>query len=150
MPLLHLSGPYKINGVPLRRVNQAYVIATSTKVDLSGVKLPEIDDSYFKRSKTNSSSAEETFFSDKPKPAIVSEQRKGDQKAVDAALLQAITKVSLLHVFFSFPFRCSLKVNLLAIQCSQSFFFLSFSHMYNVGAPSERISECEVLPKQRG
>ena len=35
--LLLITGPYKINGVPLRRVNQAYVIATTTRVDLSGL-----------------------------------------------------------------------------------------------------------------
>lgn len=44
---LPISGPFKINGVPLRRVNQAYVIGTSTKVDISGVNIEKFDDKYF-------------------------------------------------------------------------------------------------------
>ncbi|KAF9147456.1 hypothetical protein BG015_010904, partial [Linnemannia schmuckeri] len=36
--LLLVSGPFKVNGVPLKRVNQAYVIATSTKVELDASK----------------------------------------------------------------------------------------------------------------
>ena len=34
--LLLVTGPYKLNGIPVRRVAQAYVIATSTKVRLTG------------------------------------------------------------------------------------------------------------------
>lgn len=41
------TGPFKINGVPLRRVNQSYVIATSTKVNISGVNVDKFDDKYF-------------------------------------------------------------------------------------------------------
>ena len=44
------TGPYKINGVPLRRANHAYVIATSQKVDVSGVSVDDIDDEFFKDS----------------------------------------------------------------------------------------------------
>ena len=43
------TGPYKINGVPIRRLNQAYVIATSTKIDVSGVDVSKINDDFFKR-----------------------------------------------------------------------------------------------------
>ncbi len=48
--LLLVTGPFKLNGCPLRRINQIYVIATSTKVDLSKVNLPEnLNDSFFNR-----------------------------------------------------------------------------------------------------
>ena len=45
-----VTGPYAINGVPLGRVNPAYVISTSTEVSLNGVNV-NVDDTFFKRSK---------------------------------------------------------------------------------------------------
>merc|ERR1711928_188075 len=32
-----VTGPHKLNGCPLRRVNQRYLVATSTKLDVSKV-----------------------------------------------------------------------------------------------------------------
>ncbi|KAG8931335.1 hypothetical protein FRC02_002842 [Tulasnella sp. 418] len=94
--LLLITGPYKINGVPLRRVSQAYVIATSTKVDLSGVNVDaKVNDAYFGKDKSKEKrSAEEEFFSEgKPKAKeAYPEAKASDQKSVDAAVLGAVKK----------------------------------------------------------
>jgi large subunit ribosomal protein L6e len=61
-----VTGPFKINGVPLRRINPAYVIATTTKVDLtkaSGLSLDKFDEAYFKvKKEKKGKSTEEEFF----------------------------------------------------------------------------------------
>lgn len=95
--LLLVTGPFKVNGVPLRRLNQAYVIATSTKVDVSGVSLPEQvqQDSFYVEKKSEKEarrkrerSGEEAFFSqDDVKPQAIPEERKAIQKQVDDQLL---------------------------------------------------------------
>ena len=103
--LLLVSGPYKINGVPLRRVNQAYVIATSTKVDVSSVDVGFVKDEYFARKNDSSKEGEEAFFEgDAPKPAVVSDKRKEDQKKVDAGILDAVKKVSMLEGYLAAHF----------------------------------------------
>lgn len=60
--MIIIVGPYKVSGVPLRRVPQSYVIATKTKIDLSKLSLPEnIDDTMFKRQKKSKRSSEGMF-----------------------------------------------------------------------------------------
>lgn len=57
------EGPYKVNGVPLRRVNQAFVIGTSTKVDISAVNVDKFDDKYFaKQVEKKKKKGESEFF----------------------------------------------------------------------------------------
>ena len=58
-----ISGPFKVNGVPLRRVNQAYVIGTSTKVDISAVNVDSFGDKYFaKEAQKKKKKGEGEFF----------------------------------------------------------------------------------------
>jgi large subunit ribosomal protein L6e len=95
--LLLVSGPYEVNGVPLRRVNQKYCIATSTSVDVSGVDVSKINDDFFKRVK-GESDAKET---------VTQKSRKDAQVKVDAALMGSIKKVDMLDAYLKAKFTLS-------------------------------------------
>merc|ERR1712027_136909 len=92
--LLLITGPFKINGCPLRRINQRYLLATSTKIDVSAVKVPEnINDKYFARIKAEKTAKKEgDIFDAKKEGYKPSEQRKKDQAAIDTQVLAAIKK----------------------------------------------------------
>jgi large subunit ribosomal protein L6e len=109
--LLLVTGPFQVNGVPIRRVNQAYVIATSTKVDISGVKIPEsINDAYFKKVHAPAQpKSEEAFFDKAAKPAknTVAAHRIADQKSVDEQLLPIIAKEAQLKEYLGARFSLS-------------------------------------------
>merc|ERR1719389_77590 len=73
--LLLVTGPYKVNGVPLRRVPQSYVIATKTTVDVSKVAVPaSVTDALFKKAKTAKKKDEELFF-EKDKESTIDDSR---------------------------------------------------------------------------
>jgi len=104
--LLLITGPYKVNGVPLRRVNQAYVIATSTKVDISGLKVPKkFNDAYFRRPKKEQKKpTEEDFFATEQKKKEIDPQRVADQKEFDKKVLAIVTAVPLLIPYLNAKF----------------------------------------------
>ncbi|XP_002164071.1 large ribosomal subunit protein eL6 isoform X1 [Hydra vulgaris] len=95
--LLLVTGPFTINGVPLRRVPQSYVLATKTKIDISKVKLSkQLTDDFFKRQKKKVARSKESMFDESAEGYKPSEERKSSQKEVDEALLPLIKPVPLL------------------------------------------------------
>lgn len=108
---LLVTGPYAINGVPLKRVNPAYVIATSTTVSLNGVTA-NIDDSFFKGQRTwtqsqlkNASEARlKRVEESKAAESKWKETAKQTQKSVDGALLENIKKVDQLKGYLGTRF----------------------------------------------
>ena len=77
---LLVTGPYKLNGVPLKRVPQCFTMPTSTKVDVSAVNVSDIDDAYF---------AKKAKKSDGPlvEAKAVPAEKKSKQIEVDKAVL---------------------------------------------------------------
>merc|ERR1712232_600809 len=94
--LLLVTGPYAVNGVPLRRVNQSYVIATSTTVDVAAVDTSKLEDGYFGKAKTakkKQKKSSDDFFAEPEEKSELSAERKADQAAVDAALLPGLDEM---------------------------------------------------------
>jgi large subunit ribosomal protein L6e len=124
--VLLVTGPFKVNGVPLRRVNSRFVMATSTKVDVKGVDekvLKKVaDPKYFGRATKDKKKGEEAFFKQGEKPEVrdgsatvcgrlilaqkktIDKSRVEDQKAVDKALVAAIKKTEMLESYLRTSF----------------------------------------------
>lgn len=101
---LLVSGPFKVNGVPLRRVNPRYVIATSTKVSLEGVNVEKFDAEYFAREKLNRKQKKEANLFPEQQTKQIKTERVEDQKVVDKALLTQIKKTPLLKQYLASSF----------------------------------------------
>lgn len=102
---LLVTGPFKVNGVPLRRVNARYVIATSTKVDVSSVDVSKYNVAYFAREKTpKGEKSEADFFNEEQPKKEIKAEKVADQKTVDSALLSEIKKTPLLKQYLASSF----------------------------------------------
>merc|ERR1712061_489607 len=90
--LLLVTGPYAINGVPLRRVNQRFCIATSATVDLKGAGYSSVSDKYFAReaTKKGSKKTDAAFFAEGGEKKGASEEKKSDQKMMDEQVVKGL------------------------------------------------------------
>ena len=108
---LLVTGPYAVNGVPLKRVNAAYVINTSAKVSLAGVNA-NVDNSFFKKQKKfkanelKNASEAKTKKVEESKNAEMAwrKEAKNVQKNIDDKLLQNIKAVEHMKGYLSTRF----------------------------------------------
>ena len=86
------------------------MIATKTSIDVSALDSAVVDkvggEGYFARDRKAEKKGEEAFFAQggESKKKEVSEDRKGDQKKVDEALLKVIKKEALLGEYLKSSF----------------------------------------------
>ena len=107
--LLLVTGPYKINGVPLKRINQAYVIATSTVVKIDASAFKNVEDAYFLKSKVRKQKTADNQFFEKPTGVTEEEKKKIDEKkkqqiGLDKPVVEAVKAVEHLSAYLNSRF----------------------------------------------
>merc|ERR1711924_213157 len=87
-----VTGPYAVNGVPLKRVNQRFCIATSTKVSVKGADYSTVKDDYFKREKAakKDKKSDSKFFEKDTEAKGISAEKKAGQKKMDEPIVKAL------------------------------------------------------------
>jgi len=100
--LLCVTGPFKVNGVPVRRVNQVYTMSTSSKVAIGDVK--SISDDTFKKEAAKKRSRSQKFFAEKAPATSVSDARKKLQKEVDGPIMDKLKKDAMMKKYLGARF----------------------------------------------
>ena len=100
-----VTGPYKLNGVPLRRISQSYLLVTQTKVNVNENSFTEIDDSLFKKPKLTKESKDKKFFDETGKRIVeLNPKRKELQKKVDEDIIKGVNADKMMKAYLEARF----------------------------------------------
>ena len=97
--LLLVTGPYKYNGVPLKRVNAAYVLPTNTTVKVDGKVAEKIKDEFFKKVEISRQKKEDFFEEDKKKKERVTKERTDALNEIDTVVKKAVDGVPMMKEY---------------------------------------------------
>ena len=97
--LLLVTGPYKYNGVPLKRVNAAYVLPTNTKLEIDAKVGESIKDEFFQKVNLDIKKEEDFIPKEDAKRSRVTEERKKAQNDVDTKVKAAVDKVPMMKEY---------------------------------------------------
>ena len=97
--LLLVTGPYKYNGVPLKKVNAAYVLPTNTKLKLDGKVADSVNDKLFLKTLIKREKEEDFFVDEKTKRERITEERKKAQNDVDTQVKKAVDEVPMMKEY---------------------------------------------------
>ena len=97
--LLLVTGPYKYNGVPLKRVNAAYVLPTNTKLKVDDKVAQSVDDKLFLRRDIKRESEKDFLVDEKTKKERITDDRKKAQEDVDTKVKKAVDEVPMMKEY---------------------------------------------------
>ena len=97
--LLLVTGPYKYNGVPLKRVNAAYVLPTNTKLKIDEEVAKNVNDKVFDRVKIERKKEEDFFEDNEKKKGRITEDKKKLQNEVDTVVKKAVDEVPMMKEY---------------------------------------------------
>ena len=97
--LLLVTGPYKYNGVPLKRVNAAYVLPTNTKLNVDEKVAQSVGDKLFLRRELKRESEKDFLVDEKTKKERLTEDRKKAQDEVDTQVKKAVDEVPMMKEY---------------------------------------------------
>ena len=97
--LLLVTGPYKYNGVPLKRVNAAYVLPTNTKLNINEDVSKNVTDKLFVRVAIERKKEEDFFEDNEKKKGRITEDKKKLQNEVDTVVKKAVDEVPMMKEY---------------------------------------------------